>query len=41
MTDEKLIETLLTASAAQDSIPLKMLLLIAAERIKELMNKVQ
>ncbi len=36
MTNEELIETLKTASESQDNIALKMLLLIAAERIEEL-----
>lgn len=40
MTDEQLIKTLTTASASVgDNIALSMLLLIAAERIKELSNE--
>ena len=34
MTNEELIKTLKTASESQDNIALKMLLLIAAERIE-------
>ena len=36
MTNEELIKTLKTASESQDNIALKMLLLIAAERIERL-----
>ena len=36
MTNEELIQTLKTASESQDNIALKMLLIIAAERIQEL-----
>ena len=36
MTNDELIDTLKTAAETQDNIALKMLLLMAAERIKEL-----
>lgn len=36
MTNDELIATLKTAAETQDNIALKMLLLMAAERIKEL-----
>ena len=36
MTDDELIATLKTAAETQDNIALKMLLLMAAERIAEL-----
>ncbi len=36
MTDQELIDTLRKASASQDNIALKMLLIMSAERIEEL-----
>ncbi len=36
MTDEELIQTLKTASESQDNIALKILLIMAAERIQKL-----
>ena len=36
MTDDELIATLKTAAESEDNIALKMLLLLAAERIAEL-----
>jgi hypothetical protein len=38
MTNDELIATLKTASNAQDNIALKMLLLMAAERLERLHN---
>ena len=35
MTDQELVDTLLKASASQDNIALKMLLIMAAERIEQ------
>ena len=39
MTDKELIDTLKKASESQDNIALKMLLIMAAERISELKNE--
>jgi len=39
MTNEELINTLTKASESQDNIALKFLLMMAAERIKELDNE--
>ena len=36
MTNDELIATLKTAAASQDNIALKMLLLLAAERIEQI-----
>lgn len=39
MSSDELISTLKTAAESQDNIALKMLLLMAAERIEELKNE--